>query len=186
MRIFISGGCKNGKSMIAQKLAQAQSGRPLYYVATMAPVDGEDDKRILRHKADRDGWGFETVEMPTGIDGLIKVCDAGGSLLLDSLTALLMNEMFPPSGITDSSCSERLAAEIDTVCRHFENIVIVSDAIYSDAGKYTDVVEDYRRSLAFVDRAAAKACDAAIEVCFSTVVVHKRCVGFDELYEKID
>ena len=45
MNIFISGGCKNGKSMYAQKLAKEMAdarGRALYYIATMIPTDEED------------------------------------------------------------------------------------------------------------------------------------------------
>ena len=39
MNIFISGGCKNGKSMYAQKLAKEMAdarGRALYYIATVS------------------------------------------------------------------------------------------------------------------------------------------------------
>lgn len=65
MNIFISGGCKNGKSYHAQELARdmaVQGGLPLYYLATMIPHDDEDRARIRRHLSERDGWGFETVE----------------------------------------------------------------------------------------------------------------------------
>ena len=62
MRIFISGGCKNGKSYYAQHLAKAQQTNFLYYIATMQPVDSEDDERIIRHKQERDDWGFTTIE----------------------------------------------------------------------------------------------------------------------------
>ena len=34
MSTFISGGCKNGKSFYAQRIAKA-AGTPLYYVATI-------------------------------------------------------------------------------------------------------------------------------------------------------
>ena len=48
MHTFISGGCKNGKSWYAQRIAQA-AGKPLYYVATMISTGEEDDQRIARH-----------------------------------------------------------------------------------------------------------------------------------------
>ena len=94
MNIFISGGCKNGKSYYAQQLAkrQAEGGRPLYYLVTMEPVDEEDRARILRHRREREGWGFTTLERSRGIGGLDA--DFSGSFLLDSVTALLSNEMF--------------------------------------------------------------------------------------------
>ncbi len=65
MNVFISGGCKNGKSFYAQRLARRQAdeaGSPLYYIATMIPHDEEDHARIRRHQTERDGWGFTTLE----------------------------------------------------------------------------------------------------------------------------
>ena len=48
MNIFISGGCKNGKSYHAQELARdmaSEQNVPLYYIATMIPTDEEDQER---------------------------------------------------------------------------------------------------------------------------------------------
>lgn len=96
MKIFISGGCKNGKSSLAQQLAvKLSQGKKRYYLATMIPCDGEDLARIRRHRADRDGLEFETVEAGRNICAAIKDCDPAGSYLLDSVTALLLNELYP-------------------------------------------------------------------------------------------
>ena len=57
MSTFISGGCKNGKSFYAQRIAKA-GGQPLYYIATMIPRDAEDDARILRHRQGARGLGL--------------------------------------------------------------------------------------------------------------------------------
>ena len=59
MNVFISGGCKNGKSMYAQEIARdmaREQGVPMYYLATMIPTDDEDRARIRRHIGERDGW----------------------------------------------------------------------------------------------------------------------------------
>ena len=56
MKVYISGGCKNGKSMLAQNLAKKLAGdAPMYYIATMIPHDKEDNARIAKHIEDRDG-----------------------------------------------------------------------------------------------------------------------------------
>ena len=63
MKIFFSGGCKNGKSTLAERSIKALAGDgPLYYIATMIPHDEEDRERIRRHVASRAGMGFETLE----------------------------------------------------------------------------------------------------------------------------
>lgn len=63
MRILLLGGSKSGKSMMGQHMARRLSaGVPMYYWATLEPRDGEDRAIVRRHLAERDGWGFETIE----------------------------------------------------------------------------------------------------------------------------
>jgi len=170
MRVFISGGCKNGKSTYAQHLAQKQGqGRPLYYIATMAAVDNEDEERILRHQNERDGWGFVTVEQPRNIEEILEKCDTHGSFLLDSLTALLSNEMFQ-AGKIDMTAHERIAQGLKQILQKIDNIVIVSDYIYSDAFLYDELTEGYRKALATLDRLAAQQCDIVLEAAYTSIV----------------
>jgi adenosylcobinamide kinase/adenosylcobinamide-phosphate guanylyltransferase len=187
MKIFISGGCKNGKSYYAQHLAKAQqkANAPLYYVATMRSADGEDDERIIRHRREREGWGFLTIEQPFGIEQILQKCDPGGSFLLDSLTALLANEMFLPDGSVNENAAEKIADGLIELMEAVEHIVVVSDYIYSDAYISDELTEKYRKSLAETDRAAAKACDVVLEAAYANVIVHKGKQIFGEIYDKI-
>ena len=174
MKIFISGGCKNGKSYYAQSLAkQMQNGQPLYYIATMNATDREDDERIVRHRAERDGWGFTTIEQWQNIQNILQISDPRGSFLLDSLTALLANEMFTPDGNVHSNAHEKIASGLTEILAQINNIVIVSDYLYSDAMVYDPLTEAYRKSLAALDRLAAKICDTVLEVCHTHVITHK-------------
>ena len=182
MRIFISGGVKNGKSFYAQRLAKAQQTESLYYIATMRPADTEDDERIARHRKDRDGWGFTTVEQHADIDQILKRCCRGGSFLLDSATALLANEMFPETGGVNENASEKIMSGLSRVLSRVENIVIVSDYIYGDADKFGPLTEKYRESLAAVDRFLAARCDIVLEIVYSNVIVHKGGAKFAAIY----
>jgi len=178
MRIFISGGCKNGKSTYAQHITKWQNNHnnhlnPLYYIATMIATDHEDRERIVRHQQERDGWGFVTIEQPKNIGCILDKCNDSGSFLLDSLTALLANEMFSSSGDIDENAHERIATELLQVLSKLENIVIVSDFIYSDAMQYDPFTEVYRKSLAALDRLMAKNCDVVLEAAYTQIIVHK-------------
>ena len=139
MSTFISGGAKNGKSFFAQRIAKA-AGAPLYYIATMIPHDGEDRARIARHRAERVGWGFETLEVGRDILSCLDRADPKGSFLLDSVTALLSNEMFAPEGI-HLDAHIRLADDLTEFVRRAPNTVLVSDFIYSDAALYDELTE---------------------------------------------
>lgn len=173
MNIFISGGCKNGKSYYAQHLAkgQAAGNSPLYYIATMEPADEEDDARILRHRGEREGWGFITLEQSRDIGSL--QADFTGSFLLDSVTALLSNEMFRRDGSVDRTAYLRVADELSQLAEKSGNIIFVSDYIYSDALKYDELTELYRKGLAWIDRTLAKKCDAVIEVAYGNIQLLK-------------
>ena len=173
MNILISGGCKNGKSYYAQHLAkrQAAENSPLYYIATMEPADEEDDARILRHREEREGWGFITLEQNRDIGSLRA--DFSGSFLLDSVTALLSNEMFREDGAVDREAYLRVAEELEQLAEKSGNIVFVSDYIYSDAVKYDELTELYREGLAWIDRTLAKKCGAVIEVSYGNIQLLK-------------
>lgn len=183
MNIFISGGCKNGKSYHAQELARsmAQEGNlPLYYLATMIPRDEEDEARIRRHLSEREGWGFDTIEQGLRIcDALSsktlsgKEVSAGGVFLLDSVTALLSNEMFTESGEVDLEAPYRLENELVEFARETGNTVFVSDYIYSDSFAFDDFTESYRKGLALLDRSLARVCDRVIEVTYGFKHIYK-------------
>ena len=174
MTVFISGGCKNGKSTYAQTLAkELAAGVPLYYVATMIPHDGEDDARIARHRNERAGWGFETLEQGRDLCALLEKSDTKGIYLLDSITALVANEMFGADGSMNENAGRRVAADLTRFLKSVNGAVLVSDFLYSDAAVYDEWTEKYRRALALCDRTAAAICDRVLEVSCTGVTVHK-------------
>jgi len=176
MKVFITGGCKNGKSYRAVKLA-VEMGAPRYYIATMKPSDGEDDARIARHRAEREGLGFTTIEAAGEIGKIPERCDTCGVFLLDSVTALLANEMFGGNEYYPDA-HHKVINDVLALMRKTPNIIIVSDYIYSDAFVYDDTTERYRKGLGLADRAIAAACDACLEVSFGRLTVHKNAKGF--------
>lgn len=176
MTVFISGGAKSGKSTLAQNLTVAlANGGKRYYVATMISTGEEDDARIRRHIADRDGMGFETVECFRDIMDTLKTADINGAFLVDSVTALLQNSLFPVENNYEldldaaKCCAEKLVEFAGAV----RNAVFVSDYIYSDAQRYSETTEAYRKCLADIDRRLAQLCDTVVEVSVGEYIVHK-------------
>ena len=191
MNVLISGGCKNGKSLYAQKRARDMAialDRPLYYIATMIPRDEEDRARIRRHLAERDGWGFETLEQPMDLTAILDdpAVDKQGVFLLDSVTAIMENEMFrrvEAEGslkgsshieiVYDEGAKDRVKADMTAFAKATGNTVFVSDGIYGDMGEYSQSTEDYRQALASVDRALAEVCDNVVEIIYGLEEVWK-------------
>ena len=182
MKILLVGGSKSGKSMTAQRLARALSGgAPMYYWATMEPTDGEDLARIERHRQERAGWGFATVERARALPAALPELDVRGTALFDSVTACLAAEMFPPEGAPDADAAQRTISEILAVSEHFANFVCVCDAVWSDGAVYDEWTERYRRGLAMVCRALAGQFDVVAEITAGLPVIWKG----KNLYETI-
>lgn len=180
MTVLISGGGKCGKSSLAQDLTVALSGGgKRYYVATMIPSGEEDHERIRRHVADREGMGFETLECFENVMDCLKTADSTGAFLVDSVTSLLQNAMFPveKNYQLDMEAADRCADALVCFAKTVRHAVFVSDYIYSDAQRYPENTEKYRSCLAAIDRRLAKACDAVMEVSAGQVTVHKGELG---------
>ena len=173
MTVFLSGGAKCGKSSIAQELAVRLSGcGQRYYVATLISSGEEDDERIRRHIADRDGMSFETVECFRNIG---SIADPDGTFLVDNITSLIQNALFPPEKNyeMDLDAADRCTADLIEFAGKVRNAVFISDYIYSDAERYSEATESYRKCLANADRRLAQVCDMVIEVSAGHQTVHK-------------
>ena len=176
MTCFISGGAKSGKSTLAQDIAVALAkGGKHYYVATMISTGKEDNERICRHIADRDGMGFETLECFRNIMDCLQTADKDSVFLVDSVTALVQNSLFPveTSYEMDEAAANRCADELIRFAGTVRHAVFVSDYIYSDAERYSDSTEMYRKCLADVDRRLATVCNTVIEVSAGQLIIHK-------------
>ncbi len=174
MNILLSGGAKCGKSALAQQIAVSM-GTPRYYVATLIPSCAEDDARIRRHLAEREGQDFATLECFYGILDCLPYASGGAVFLLDSVTSLLQNVLFPPQKgyAIDLPAAARCIDELVFFAERAKNVVFVSDNIYCDEPLYAESTEQYRRLLAQADRRLAAVCDTVIEVCAGQSILYK-------------
>ena len=86
-----------------------------------------------------------------------------------------MNELFRPENNyeMDLAAAQRCAEELERFASMAGNVVFVSDYIYSDAQRYDEVTQTYRRLLADIDRRLAKVCDTVVEVSARQYILHK-------------
>ncbi len=104
---LVLGGARSGKSRFAEGLAAAFDG-PRSYVATAEAFDDEMRARIAKHRADRAGAGWTTIEAP--LDPASAVRAAQGFVLLDCVTVWLGNLMH--HGKTTGEAVDRLCAAL--------------------------------------------------------------------------
>ena len=104
--------------MLGQRLTRRLAdGGPMIYWATLEPRDTEDRAIVRRHLAERDGWGFGTLERGRALPEGLALVPRESAVLFDSVTACLACQMF--SGPQpDAAAAARTARELLTVSRH--------------------------------------------------------------------
>ena len=92
-----------------------------------------------------------------------------------SVTAMVQNALFPveKNYEMDLEAAKRCGDELVEFAKHVRHVVYVSDYIYSDAERYSESTEAYRKSLADIDRRLAKICDTVVEVSAGQYWIHK-------------
>lgn len=178
MTVFFSGGCKNGKSSLAENTAvNLADNNLLYYIATMIPHDCEDYARINKHITNRSGKGFRTIEIGKDLMTNPQLWDPNGTYLLDSVTALLANEMFQQSGYYPNIAT-KVICDLNMLISIVKNVVFVSDYIYSSAEQFDKMTQQFVLGLSACDKALASVCDVVAEVSLSNVSFYKGFLSF--------
>ncbi len=165
---LISGGSKCGKSSFAESLFSDFSGEK-FYIATMLPSGEEAFSAIERHRKNRAGKGFATIEKYRDI-GEISLPEGSG-VLLECLGNLLANEMF---------CGEEIKLPnkkmLDGIM-HLKNaanrMVIVTNDVSRDGILYDEKTELYKKNLSELNRKIAEISDCAVECVFGIPIVRK-------------
>ncbi|MDU5105610.1 MULTISPECIES: bifunctional adenosylcobinamide kinase/adenosylcobinamide-phosphate guanylyltransferase [unclassified Clostridium] len=174
MIILLVGGSKSGKSMAAQGYAKKLENKEgiLYYLATMKPSDLEDNSRIERHLLDREGFGFTTIEKDRDLKDIVYKLNNKDTILLDSITSLVTNEMFCEGNFIQN-ISEKIFEDIAFISKKVENLIIVTDYLFSDGIIYDNYTETFRKEIGRLNINLAKFSDIVIECSFNNEIIHK-------------
>ena len=169
MLTLVVGGSASGKSAFAERLA-VQSGLPRFYVATMRVWDAESEKRVARHRAMRREKRFETLECPLHLEKLDM--PARGTALLEDMGNLAANELYDPDGAGENAAAAILRG-IENIAQQCENLILVSNEVFSGGADYAGDTDRYLRTLAAVNNAAAARADAVVRVVCGIPVYYK-------------
>ena len=157
MLTLVIGGAGSGKSAFAEALACRLPGKKLY-LATMLPRGAEAQTRIEKHRAQRSGRGFETLER--GLDLEHAVLPRGANVLLEDLSNLLANEIYEPTGGGIDAVRRGLVHLIE----ESENLTVVTNEVFTGGADYDDESLRFMRLLAGLNRELAARADLAAEL----------------------
>lgn len=146
MLAVVSGGSGSGKSAFAESLVTAQSNPRRLYIATMRVWDREGEQRVARHRAMRQGKGFQTLECPVELEHC--PIENGQTILLEDLSNLVMNEYY---GENAATASDRVFSAIESLARD-NFVVVVTNELFSDGVEYPPETRGFLELMAGLNR----------------------------------
>lgn len=170
MLTLITGGSGSGKSEFAEDLSVSYKSNNLIYIATMFLYDNESLKKVERHKRMRDHKNFKTIECFKNLKSLF--ISNNSTVLIDCMSNLVANEMYLEGGAKDKTVQEVIRG-IESINNQAENLVIVTNEVFSDGIVYDDDTTRYIRNLGEINKEIGKKADNVVEVVYSIPVFHK-------------
>ncbi|MZI82161.1 bifunctional adenosylcobinamide kinase/adenosylcobinamide-phosphate guanylyltransferase [Clostridium butyricum] len=170
MLTLITGGSGSGKSEFAEDLSVSYKSNNLIYIATMFLYDNESLKKVERHKRMRDHKNFKTIECFKNLKSLF--ISNNSTVLIDCMSNLVANEMYLEGGAKDKTVQEVIRG-IESINNQAENLVIVTNEVFSDGIVYDDDTMRYIRNLGEINKEIGKKADNVVEVVYSIPVFHK-------------
>lgn len=170
MLTLITGGSGSGKSEFAEDLSVSYKSNNLIYIATMFLYDNESLKKVERHKRMRDHKNFKTIECFKNLKSLF--ISNNSTVLIDCMSNLVSNEMYLEGGAKDKTVQEVIRG-IESINNQAENLVIVTNEVFSDGIVYDDDTMRYIRNLGEINKEIGKKADNVVEVVYSIPIFHK-------------
>lgn len=150
MITLVTGSAGSGKSLFAEGLAMKYPGNR-YYIATMKVMDEEGMARVKKHRSQRAGKGFVTLEIPVAVDDAPKLMDSpqNSVVLLECAANLAGNMMHDVADIGDlckcggdgiKEAAGQVAAKIEALSGQVSHLYVVTSVYDIDSGDDEETV----------------------------------------------
>ena len=148
MMTLILGVTDSGKSELAEQLAaECLPGAKKLYIATMIPQDAEGKARVERHRKNREGKDFLTIECPYELSAMRETVKAYAPCvcLLECVSNLAGNEMHRKEneGLSAAELADHIAVEIMDLKTAAAELFVVSNEFDKNAPSYDDETKRY-------------------------------------------
>ena len=155
MIYYITGGQRSGKSSFGQKLALRLSDNPVY-LATSRHWDGEYEKRIDRHKVDRDErWTNVEEEKHIG-----KLEFDQRVVLVDCVTLWLTNFFVDTKNDVDQSL-QLAKSEFNALTTQNSDFIFISNEIGMGTHAHTEIGRKFTDLQGWMNQFIAEKSDQA-------------------------
>lgn len=169
--VLVYGGSGSGKSQFAEDYLKDFKNK--YYIATMKVYGQEGLKRVSKHRKQREGKDFITIEKCCDVASIPKEnqIPINSVALLECMSNLVANEMFRDENITpEQIVIERILHGIKQLTAAFDLLVIVTNNTFEDGNEYDESTLGYMRTLGEINAKLARASKEVYEVVASVPV----------------
>ncbi|MFH2046277.1 MAG: bifunctional adenosylcobinamide kinase/adenosylcobinamide-phosphate guanylyltransferase [Pseudomonadota bacterium] len=169
--IFLTGGCKSGKSRHALDLAENITGDKKIFIATCTPFDEEMKERIRRHKEER-SKKWHTIEEPVLLSEAISQWSAKSDIILiDCLTLWINNIMLQHTDI--DKVSESIQKLVSSLKNSNCPVILVSNEVGSGIVPDNELSRFFRDAAGLVNQKIASIANWVIWMVAGIPVVIK-------------
>ncbi|MDO4325753.1 MAG: bifunctional adenosylcobinamide kinase/adenosylcobinamide-phosphate guanylyltransferase [bacterium] len=175
--LLVTGGSGSGKSAYAEQRILDSGQKKRFYIATMQVYGEEGRKRVVKHRKQRAGKGFETIEQTCNLgQALESVHPYGGeaAVLVECLSNLAANELFLEEDTW--KCDQKVLAVQEKIREEIlawrENVgflVVVTNEIFSDGVLYDASTRRYQQMLGELNQQLCAHADEVVEVVYGIV-----------------
>lgn len=172
--LLVTGGSGSGKSEYAEQRILESEQKKRFYIATMQVYGEEGRQRVEKHRKQRAGKGFETIEQTCNIgEALEHIRPYGGEAvaLVECLSNLAANELFLEEDTW--KCDEKVLAvqkkirgEILAWKETVGFLVVVTNEIFSDGMLYDASTRRYQQMLGELNQQLCACADEVVEVVY--------------------
>ena len=182
MFILVTGASASGKSEYAEKriMSLTPPNENAIYIATMQPFGDEGKARVEKHKKQRAGRRFDTLEIYRDLDSAERLNFADGqrkNILLECMSNLVANEMFddskPLAEKTNEAVKNKILSGVQHLIKKSENLVIVTNEVFSDTMDYDSENLRYIELLGSINQSLVRYADEVVEVVYGVPVFLK-------------
>ena len=171
----VIGKSNTGKSILAEKLALETGDDKVYYLATMNVMDDAGRERVAKHRKQREGKGFITIEKQKDIAGILDETGDGSvsTVLLECVANLVSNYIFDDPDFDIDNCdpdkacediSVKTSEEIKELSGKVHNLIIVTNEYDKDGEGYDDSTRFYVKTLSRTNELIRVYCDKVYDL----------------------
>jgi adenosylcobinamide kinase/adenosylcobinamide-phosphate guanylyltransferase len=158
--VFVTGGCRSGKSQYALQTAEKIAATRKIYIATCVPQDDEMQQRVARHQKERNP-NWVTVEEPLHLPQVIVENSPGAHvILIDCLTLWASNLMLEThdEALLKNKMEQLVQALVQADCP----VVVVSNEVGSGIVPENRLARQFRDLVGWLNQAVAACADKVI------------------------